>query len=152
MIESGAVEFNKLPDHTMLAQYFHHCQYQVSGRGAFRQFSLQFKPHNLGYQHTDGLTQHGRFSLNTADPPPQNAKSIHHGGMRIGTHDRVGIGLKHTVHLSTEYHASQVLNVNLVNNSCCRWNDAEVTESLLTPSQERIPFAVTTVFELRIEI
>ena len=95
---------------------------------------MQFKSHNLRYQHTDGLTQHCRFSLNPADPPTQNAKSIDHGGMRVGTHNCVRIGLKQAIHLLTEYNTSQVLHINLVNNARCWRHDAEVTESLLTPS------------------
>ena len=68
--------------------------------------------------------------------------------MRIGSNERIS---KPDVVLSTSY-ARKELEIDLVDNSPRRRNSLEVCERLLTPLQERVPFHVSMVFYVEIEL
>ena len=42
---------------------------------------MQSKSHHLWNQHRYRLSQHGRFGLDTTDPPSQYTQAVDHGGV-----------------------------------------------------------------------
>ena len=42
------------------------------------------KPTTFGYQHGDGLAEHGRLRLDAADAPAEDAEAVLHGGVAVG--------------------------------------------------------------------
>ena len=70
--------------------------------------------------------------------------------MRIGANTAVRISLKHSVDLTCHNCARKILNVYLVDDTGTRWNNFEVIERGLSPTQELIALTVAFVFELNV--
>ena len=67
--------------------------------------------------------------------------------MRVGTHQRIGIGRPASVHLRAEDHGREVLQVDLVHDACVRRHHAEVAEGGLSPAQQDIALAIALEFQ-----
>ncbi len=67
--------------------------------------------------------------------------------MRVRADERVRVGLAAIVH---EHHASQVFEVDLVDDAGVRRNDLEVLEGALSPAQKRIALPVSLELEFGI--
>ena len=67
--------------------------------------------------------------------------------MRVGAHDRVGVGLAATGH----DHAGQVLDIDLVDDARARRDDLELLERTLSPAQELIALTVAVVLESHVQ-
>ena len=90
----------------------------------------------------DRLAEHGRFRLDPADAPADDAEPVDHRGMRIGADQRVGIGDLLAVLLFAEDNARQVFEIDLMDDAGVGGNDAEVVEGRLGPPQKRVAFLV----------
>ena len=91
--EARAVEFHELAHHAFAAEKLGYGEHQVCRRGSLGQPPLQPESDHLGYQHGDGLSQHGGFGLDPSDSPAQHPQTIDHGGMRVGAHQGIRVGL-----------------------------------------------------------
>ena len=151
--EAVAEELDELPDHALLAQHLRNGEYQVRGRGTLAHLPGQSEPDNLRQQHGDGLAEHGGLGLDAADAPAQNPQAVDHGGVGIGTDQRVRIGEGLAVVVGLGQHAlGQILQIDLMDDAGTRRHDPEVIESLLPPAQELIALLVALELDLGIEI
>ena len=113
---------------------------------------MQLKTNHLWNQHGNRLAQHGCFRLNTTDSPTEHTKSVDHGGMRIGTYQRIRVGLHYTVLFSFINHPGKMFKIYLVHNTGIRRNHLKIREGLLTPLQKTVAFLVTLVFKFAVEV
>ena len=134
MIQSVTEKLDKLAHDALLSKHFHDGQNQIGRRGAFGQFSLQLKTHHLGNEHRNRLPQHRGLRFYAADAPTQHTQSIHHGGVRIRTHNGVGIGGRVVICEAIKDYTCQILDVDLMDDTCSRRHDLEITKCLLTPA------------------
>jgi hypothetical protein len=74
----------------------------------------------------------------------------------VGAHQRIRIGLRQIagpgvgILIRGEDHPGQVLEVDLMHDAGIGWNDPEVVEGALSPSEELVPLAVALVVEIHI--
>ena len=88
----------------------------------------------MGNHHGDGLAKHSGFGFNTADSPPQDAEAIDHGGMRIGADKRVGIGRAMAIRLMNKNYASEIFEIDLVDDAGIGRHDCQVAKRGLAPA------------------
>ena len=146
-LQAVAEEFDELVDDALLAQHFGDGQHEVRGGGAGGQRAFQAETDDMRDEHGDRLAEHGGFRLDAAHAPAQHAKTVHHGGVRVGADQCVGVGVAVAVR---EDDASEMLHVHLVNDAGVRRYDLEVVEGGLAPTQERVTFAVTLVLDVHV--
>ena len=150
-VQAGTKIFHEFPDDAGLAQNLGHGQHQVGGRGALAQFSAEAEAHHLRNQHRNRLPQHGCLGLDAAHAPAQHAQSIHHGGMRVGAHQRIGIRLRQRAIIGIgKDHARQILQIDLVHDAHIRRHDRQIAERRLSPAQKRVALAVALKFQRRV--
>ncbi len=51
---------------------------------------MKFETDDIGKQHVHGLTEHDSLGFDTAHAPTHHAKTIDHGGMRVGADQGIG--------------------------------------------------------------
>ncbi len=90
--EAGAVELDELADDALLAQHLRHGEHQVGGGDALAQLARQLEADHLRDEHGDRLAEHRGLRLDAADAPAEHREAVHHGGVRIGADQRVGVG------------------------------------------------------------
>ena len=98
------------------------------------------------------LTQHCCFRFNSPNAPSENSQPVHHRGMRIHSHESIGIGVLRiccTVR-SGPHRLCKKLEVNLMANAGSRRDDTEIIERHLSPFQESVTFAVPLVLQFNI--
>ena len=132
----------------MLAQHLRHGQDQVGGGDPLTQFAGQLKTHHVGDQHRDRLSEHRRLGFYAADAPAQHAKAVNHGGMRVGAHQRIGIGNLLAVLLFMPYSLTEIFKVDLMANTGTRWHHAKTVKSFLSPTQKEITLMVASHLQL----
>ncbi len=152
MVQTITEKLYEFTDHAVLAQHFHNDQYQVGSRSTLGQFARQFEADDLWYQHRHRLAKHGGFCFDAADTPAEYAKTVNHGGMRVGTNQCIGVSLTDAIVLHVEHDTAQVLEVNLMNDAGIRWYHFEIGEGFLAPLQEAVTFLVALVFDFGIQI
>ena len=104
---------------------------------------LRRTPTTCGNQHRDGLAEHGGLGLDSAHAPAEHAQAVDHGGVRVGSDQRVRIGsLLAALARAGENYARQELQVDLVADAGVGRNDRQVLERLLSPAQEGVALAV----------
>ena len=106
---------------------------------------VNLKPTHVGDQHRHGLAEHGRFGLDAADPPAEDAEAVDHGGVRVGAEQGVGVRL---AVFGREHHPGQVLQVDLVADPGVRRDHLQGAEGLLAPAQEPVALPVALELEL----
>ena len=124
-----AVELDELSDHALLAQHLGDGEHEIRGGRTLAQLAMQLETDHCGKQHADRLPQHARLGFNAADAPSHNAEPIDHGGVRVGSDQRVGIGVHHAIAFGGEDHLGQVFEVDLVHDAGVGRHDAEVAKS-----------------------
>ena len=92
----------------------------------------ELEANDLGQNHGDLLTEHDRLSLDTADTPADNTKTIDHSSVRISSHN--GVWVKHAVLLEDD--SGEPLKVDLMDDTVAGWDNTEVAESRLSPLEE----------------
>ena len=145
--EAVAEVLDELLDHALLAQDLGDGEHEVGGGGARRQLARELEAHDLRDEHGDRLAEHGGLGLDAADAPAQHAEAVDHGGVRVGAHQRVRVGLRLAPVLVFEHDTAQVLEVDLVHDAGAWRHDLEVLECGLAPAQERVAFAVALEFD-----
>src|SRR5829696_9026555 len=82
-------------------------------------------------EHRDRLAEHRRLSLDPAHTPAEDAEAVDHRRVRVGPHERVGVGdAGAVVH---EDHPRQVLEVDLVHDPGRGGDHAQPLEGALAP-------------------
>ncbi len=149
--QAVAEEFHELAHHTPATQHFGDGQHQVGGGDAFTQLAADLEADDLGNQHGDRLAKHGRFRFDTAHAPAQYPKAVDHGGVGIGAHQgvRVGVGVA-VLGFGRPHTLGQVFQVHLVADTGARWHHAEVVEGFLAPAQELVTLPVALVLDFHV--
>ena len=135
----------------MFAQQLGNSEYQVGCSRTLSKLARQLHTYNQRNQHGNRLAQHGGFSFDSAHTPAQNAETVDHGRVRIGTDQRVGICHALPVGFLNENHACQVLEIYLVHDTRVRWNDGKIAKCRLPPPQKCVTFLVAHELQLRID-
>src|SRR5699024_4511015 len=133
-----SVEFNEFADDSVLPELFGNRQHQVGGGCAFGQFALEFEADHARNEHTNGLTEHGRLGFDTADAPADDSEAVDHRCVRIGTDQRIRIGLNNAVDFAGENRTRKMFDVYLVHDSGARRHDLEIIKCALSPAEELI--------------
>src|SRR5512140_972580 len=113
---------------------------------------MQFKANHIRKEHIHRLTEHDRFGFDPADAPANHAQSVDHGGVRIGADQCVGESERSTFNEALKYHLGKVFQVDLVDDTGGRWNDAKVAEGFLTPLKEFVALPVALELDLRVAL
>ncbi|KPC57436.1 Uncharacterized protein AC509_4607 [Pseudomonas amygdali pv. morsprunorum] len=148
--QAVAVELDKLADHTFLAQHLGDGQHQIGGGDAFFQFAGQPETDDFRDQHRHWLAKHRRLGFDPTHAPAQHAKAIDHRGVRIGADQGVGERVSAAVFFLGPHSAAQVFEVHLMANAGAGRHYAEVIESALAPTQERV--ALTVALHLDVDV
>ncbi len=143
--ESRSVHLDELAHHPVVAQQLGDGEHQIGGGGPLGQLPGQAKTDHGWNEHRERLTEHGRFGLDAAHAPAEDAESVHHGRVGVGPHE--GVGERLAV-LGGEHHSGQVFQVDLVADAGPRRYDAEAVESLLGPAQELVTLDVAPVLDV----
>ena len=112
---------------------------------------MQAKAYNFRNQHRRRLAEHGGFRFDPADAPAKNAERIHHRGVRIGAHDRIGVGFPTAAMGHGANDTRQIFEVHLVANSSVRRHNFEILKRGLSPAQKSVPLDVALKFQLGIQ-
>ena len=144
------VELYELSNHTVLTEHVGNSQNDVGCSHTGRNLTGELETYNTWDQHGNWLTQHCCFGFNTTYTPTEDTQTVHHGGVGVGTNEGVRVCTLHTVNLAGHDNASQVLDVDLVDDTHARRYDLEVVECGLTPAQELVAFAVALVFDVHV--
>ena len=141
--ETGAEELDDPPDDALRTQHLGHGEDEVGRRRPLRQPSHQTEADHLGQEHRHRLAEHRRLGLDAAHAPAEHAEPVDHRGVRIGAHERVGVGERQcSLALGDEDDTRQVLEVDLVHDAGVGRHDGEAFERVLPPAQERIALGV----------
>jgi hypothetical protein len=62
--------------------------------------------------------------------------------VRVGAHERIGVGASRAVGFVGEDDARQILEIHLMDDAGTGRDDAEISERLLSPPQELVPLAI----------
>ena len=128
----------------MLSQHLGDDQHEICRRGPFGERTTQFESDDFRHQHIDWLPQHDSFGFDPADAPADHSQAVDHRGMAVGSNQTVGISDP----VFRQHYFGQVFEIHLMHDPCGRWNDAEVAETLLSPSQQLISFQIAFKFEV----
>ena len=141
---ASAVELYELADDAVLAQHIGDGEHNVGCGNARLNVASQLEANDARNEHGDRLAKHCGLSLNTTDTPAQDAQAVLHG--RVGVSTNTGVRVCQAVVL--EDNASQVLDVDLVDNTGSRRNNAEVGECASTPTEELVALIIALVLNL----
>ena len=94
----------------------------------------------------DGLSEHSRFGLNSADAPADYAETVNHCGMGVRADKRVGIENAVVFAFGFKNQSRQIFQIDLVYDSRRRRNDGKCLKCLLPPFEEFVAFLVSFKF------
>ena len=103
---------------------------------------MQVDPDHVGHQHMQGMPEHGDLGLDPADPPPDHAQTVDHGGVRIGADQ--GIGKEEAIALAER--PCQVLEIDLMHDADPGRDHGDRAEGLHAPFDEAVTFGVAREF------
>src|SRR5205085_7885366 len=110
------------------------------------QSAVQLETDNFRNQHRYRLSEHCGFRFDATHAPAEYAESVDHCRVRIGSNEGVGICDCLTILLACEHHLSEVLEIDLVDDSGSRRNDAEILERFLSPPEKRVALLIALEF------
>ena len=112
---------------------------------------MQLKADHFRNQHRKRLAEHSRLRFDSANPPAENAEAVHHRGVRVGAHQRVGVGGDAHPQGHGAHHPGEVFEIHLMADSGIRRNNFEIPERFLAPAQKCVPLDVPLEFKLRVQ-
>ena len=146
-----AKELNKLADDLLLAKHFRDAQDEISRGDALLERAGEIDAHDFRCEKIHRLAEHARFGLDAADTPPDDAKSIDHGRMRVGADKGVRIVYGTLGRFGAKNALGQIFEIDLVNNADARGHHAESLKGLLAPLEKLVPFAIALEFHFEIQ-
>src|SRR5437762_12810999 len=90
-------------------------------------------------QKVDRFTKHSRLGLDAADAPSDDAESIDHRRVRVGTDDRVGI----VDALFFDHTAREIFEIHLMDDADARRHHLKSAKRLRSPFEKLITLRVT---------
>ncbi len=148
--QTRAIEFNELADNAFLAEHLSYGQGQVCRRSAFRQTAGQLEADNIRRYEIKRLSQHAGFRLNAADTPSHNTEAVDHRRMGVSTYEGIREDESFAINGLRSCYRGQVLQVNLVNDTCSRRHSAEIIKCGLGPAKEAVALFVALEFYLHV--
>ena len=154
IIQTRTEKFHELSDHALLAQHLRHRQHQIGGGDTLLQLALELEADHFRQQHRQRLAEHRGFRLDAADAPAEHGKAIDHGGVRVGTDERIRIGDlegaflladRHLL-LAGPYRLREVFKIDLMADAGAGRHHGEIRKRLLAPFQEFVALLVLLVF------
>src|SRR5262249_16498121 len=140
------VVLDKLADDVGFAQQLRQMQYEIGGGDAFTQRTTQMHAHHVRREEINRLTQHASFRFDATHAPTDNSEAIDHRGMRVGTDERVGV----IYSVFFQHAASEIFQIDLMNDTDTGRNDFETVKRLHTPLEELV--AGTIAFEFYLHV
>ncbi len=150
--EARPEELDEAPHHAKLAQHLGDGEHEVGGGGAFGKRAGEAEAHHLRHEHVDGLPEHDRLRLNTADAPAGHAEAVDHRRVRVRADERVRVGHDAVVLGARPHRLRHVLQVDLVADARGGRDDVKVVERLLAPAEELVALLVARELELLVEL
>lgn len=147
LLDGITEELNKLANDSTLTEHLHDSESQISGSGLLGELSGKSESDNLGKYHGDGLSEHDSLSFDTTDTPSGNTETVNHSSVGIGSDDGVRVEEVVSVHDDT----SEVLQVDLMDDTRARRDNLEVVEGLGSPLQELEALSVSLEFHLFVD-
>jgi hypothetical protein len=151
-LQTRSIELDEFSDDAELAEPFGDREHQIGGGRPLRQPVHQSEADDLRDEHRDGLSEHRGFGFDSAHPPADNPKPVHHRRVRVGADERVRIGENAVAGGLLEDDAGQVFEIDLMDDPGVRWHDAEVLKRFLPPAEEHVAFPVARELERCVEI
>jgi len=149
-VQAVAKELHELPDDTLLPQHLHNGENEVSSCYPLRQSARKLETNHLGDEHRNGLAQHRRFGLDTADSPADHTQGVDHGRMGVCPHQGIWIRQWSFSRFCQEDHRCEVFEIDLVHDSRIRRHHAKSVERRLAPLEELV--ALVVAFELQSDV
>ena len=112
---------------------------------------MEAESHDFRDQHGRRLAKHRGFGFDAADAPAKNSESIYHGGVGIGAHDGIGIGLDFVAGRHRANDAREIFEVHLMADAGVGRDDFEILKSGLPPAEKSVALDVALEFELGVE-
>ena len=106
-------KFNEFANNTVLSEHLNDSQRHVRSRDAGLELACQPYTNDVRSEHVDRLAQHYCLCFNATNTPTQDAQSIDHGRVRVGSHE--GICQPDAVFLTSN--TGQEFEIDLVNNT-----------------------------------
>ncbi|CAB4918241.1 unannotated protein [freshwater metagenome] len=132
----------------MPTQHLGDREHEIGGRGALWQLTAELEADDPRDEHRNRLAEHRGLGFDAAHAPAQHSQAVHHGGVRIGADNGVGVGLSAAGHDD----ASEVLDVHLMDDARAGRHDLELLECALAPAQELVTLTVAFVLELDVAL
>ena len=118
-------------------------EHEVGSAHARRERSLQLDAYDRRYSHGDRLAKHRRLAFDTAYTPTKYAQRIHHRRMAIGAQQCVRKGYLGAVRRYGDlHHASQELEVQLMQDAVTGRHNAKVGQRLCCPFHEGVALGI----------
>ncbi len=116
---------------------------KVRGGGALRQRARKSDADHLGHRLVQRLAEQDRLRLDAAHAVAEDTEAVDHRGVRVGPNQGVREDERRPVRVgAVGDDASQVLEVDLMDDAGAGRHDAKVVECGLGPAEELIPLAV----------
>ena len=149
---TGPVKFDKLSDHLVLSEDLSDGQGQVGGGGGGGKFPGEVKANDLRGEEGQGLAKHAGLRLDAAHAPTDDAQTVDHGGVGVGSDQGIRVGQEGAIGLFLgENPAGEVFKVHLMDDADARRHHTEGFKGLLAPFQEFIAFAVPLELMLHVQ-
>src|SRR3974377_2042672 len=87
-----------------------------------------------------------------AGPPARDCEAIDHGGVAIGTNERVREGLRDAGLFPGPYGLRQIFEVDLMADAGSRGYDAEICKRAAPPAQELVALLIALIFEIDVDL
>lgn len=143
-MNAAAKKLDELADDSSLSQHLDYGKDEISGSYVLFQLAGQPETDHFGQDHGDGLAEHNSFGLNTADAPTGHPQTVDHSSVGVSSYQRIGVN---SVVLVDHGYSSQVLEVDLMDNSGSRRYNREVLKGALAPFEELESFVVSGEFD-----
>ena len=130
----------------MAAQQLGDDEHEVGRRRADGQLAVEADADDGRHRLVERLAEEDRLGLDATDAVAQDAEGVDHRRVRVGAHERVGIGDGRARAVRARLDdGRQVLEVDLVDDARAGRHDAQVAERRLRPAQKLIALAVALV-------
>ena len=145
--QSRPEEFDELADDAVRSQHLGQRQDEVGGRRARRErASGPDARATIGFGRNIGWPSIAASASMPPTPHPSTPEAVDHRRVRVGPDQ--GVGKDPSV--ARQDDSPQMLEVDLMADPHARRHDSKALERLLSPVEQRVAFAVATVFPLQI--
>jgi hypothetical protein len=114
--------------------------------------ACQPESNHLGSEDHHRLAQNGGFGFDPPDSPPKHTQAIDHSRVRISADQGVWVRQSLGAHFAGPDDMRQVFEIDLMDDSGCRGNDAKIVEGISPPTQEGIALPIALEFDFGVAV